>query len=66
MQCVEGQILQMFLYLTNLSGQLGTVVTGFRGCTLGGRGVWEVLSSKESVNFSFQQSDSFCQYMGFR
>ena len=65
----EGQILQLFFDLTNLSDQQGTVVADYCRCGLlwlgGGRSARDVLSCKESVDFSFQKPHSFSQYMGF-
>jgi hypothetical protein len=54
----EGQILQLFLDLTNLSDKLDTVVADYCRCSLlglgGGRSARDVLSCEESVDFSFQ------------
>ena len=65
----EGQILQLFFALSNLSEQQGTVVADYCRCSLlglgGGRSARDVLSCEESVDFSFQKPHSFSQYMGF-
>ena len=65
----KGQILQLFLNLNNLSDQLGTVVAVYWGGNLlwlgGGLVANQVFSCEESVDFSFQESHSFCQNMGF-